>query len=61
MPIYEYSCLVCGRCVEVTHSLNDSTLRRCDACQGLLKKVPSVPTVVFRGAGWARNDRSPKA
>ena len=60
MPIYDYACSACGHIVEVIHGINDAGPNFCPNCgvEGSMRKriVPSA--VHFKGAGWAKKDRS---
>ena len=56
MPIYEYACRSCGRRVEVIHGINDPGPTACEACGGQMAKRLSLPSIVFKGSGWAKKD-----
>src|SRR6185437_3492056 len=60
MPIYDYLCSNCGQTTEVIHGIDASAPRFCPACgaEGTLRKALTAPTVVFKGSGWAKKDRS---
>jgi putative FmdB family regulatory protein len=60
MPIYDYVCGACGTTTEVVHGIHDERPRFCPACgaKGRMKKAFAPPTIVFKGSGWAKKDRS---
>ena|SRR6185437_3814590 len=60
MPIYDYLCSNCGQTTEVIHGIDAPVPRFCPACgaEGTLRKALTAPTVVFKGSGWAKKDRS---
>jgi putative FmdB family regulatory protein len=61
MPIYDYTCSACGRKTEVVHGINDGGPKFCPACgaEGTMRKAFSMPSVHFKGSGWAKKDRRP--
>lgn len=56
MPLYEYECTQCGRRREVIQKFSDPPPKRCEACKGKLKKLPSAPAIQFKGSGWYVTD-----
>jgi putative FmdB family regulatory protein len=60
MPLYEYQCLQCGTRNEVLAKLSDPPPTVCDQCGGELKRLPSAPSVQFKGAGWYVTDYARK-
>lgn len=56
MPTYQYTCRDCGEPLEVVQSFSDDALTECPACRGELRKVFSAVGIVFKGAGFYRND-----
>jgi len=56
MPIYEYICQSCATRSEVIHGLHVPGPEVCELCGGRLRRAMSVPAIVFRGSGWAKND-----
>ena len=61
MPIYAYTCTVCGHSFDIQQSFTDSSLTVCPVCDGLLRKVFSPVGVVFKGSGFYRNDSRSKS
>jgi putative FmdB family regulatory protein len=60
VPIYDYLCSNCGETTEVIHGISAPGPRFCPACgaEGTLRKAFVVPSVHFKGSGWAKKDRS---
>lgn len=60
MPIYDYLCSNCGETTEVIHGITAPGPRFCPVCgaEGTLRKAFVVPSVHFKGSGWAKKDRS---
>ena len=56
MPTYDYQCRNCGHRVEVLHGVNAPGPTACDQCGGPMRKLLSLPAIVFRGTGWAKKD-----
>jgi putative FmdB family regulatory protein len=56
VPTYDYRCTDCGREIEVVHGIHDSGPSTCEVCGGAMRKAPSPPAILFRGAGWAKKD-----
>ena len=61
MPRYDYACQSCGRVVEVLHGVHAAGPAKCERCGGSMRKMLSTPSIVFKGSGWAKNDRSGKS
>ncbi len=61
MPTYDYVCTSCGHEMEVRHSVHGHGPDACPLCGAPLKKAFGVPTVHFKGTGWARKERSSTA
>jgi putative FmdB family regulatory protein len=60
VPIYDYLCSNCGERTEVIHGISAPGPRFCPVCgaEGTLRKAFVVPSVHFKGTGWAKKDRS---
>jgi putative FmdB family regulatory protein len=56
VPTYQYQCTDCGNALEVRQSFTDEALTVCPSCDGTLRKVFNAVGVVFKGAGFYRND-----
>lgn len=61
MPHYDYVCIACGTLVEVVHGVHAAGPAACALCGGTMRKAVSAPSIVFKGSGWAKKDRSSKA
>jgi len=60
MPVYDYLCGACGHLLEVVHRIQAEGPRFCPSCgvEGRMTKAIASPTVLYRGSGWAKRDRS---
>lgn len=57
MPTYQYVCDSCNEPLEVVQSFSDDALTTCPSChEEALRKVYGSVGVVFKGAGFYRND-----
>jgi putative FmdB family regulatory protein len=59
MPRYDYICTN-GHIIEVMHGVHDSGPAKCERCDAEMRKLLSTPSIVFKGSGWAKKDRSSK-
>ena len=61
MPLYEYECGKCRHRFERIQQFSDPLVRKCPSCKtGRVKKLPSAPSVRFKGSGWYVTDYGPK-
>jgi putative FmdB family regulatory protein len=60
MPTYEYRCRSCGESLEIVHSIHGGPPETCPSCgaRDTLRKSFAPPTIVFKGSGWAKKERS---
>jgi putative FmdB family regulatory protein len=60
VPIYDYVCASCRQKTEVIHGIDAPGPRFCPVCgaEGTMRKSFAMPTVHFKGSGWAKKDRS---
>lgn len=57
MPIYEYTCEVCGHHLEALQKLSDPLLTDCPECgKPALKKQISAAGFRLKGSGWYETD-----
>ena len=56
MPLYEYSCRLCGAKLEVMQKFSDEPLTVHDGCGGELEKLISASAIKFKGKGWYVTD-----
>jgi putative FmdB family regulatory protein len=56
MPLYEYHCVDCGQRIEVLRRFSDAPLIECPHCGGVLRKLPSAPSLQFKGSGFYLTD-----
>ena len=57
MPTYDYVCSACGHRLEVVHGIHGHGPERCPVCGAAMRKAFVVPTVHYKGSGWAKKDR----
>jgi putative FmdB family regulatory protein len=59
MPIYEYACTNCDHRADILHGINDPGPNFCPSCgsDGTMRKQFALPTIHFKGSGWAKKDR----
>ena len=55
MPTYEYRCTRCKHQFEAVHPVGE-TVDRCERCGGPVRRVFSVPALIFKGPGFHVND-----
>lgn len=61
MPTYDYVCPN-GHRSEVVHGVHDTGPSACPVCGAApVRKTFAPPTIVFKGSGWAKKDRSSTA
>lgn len=56
MPIYEYVCDSCDHQFEVQQSMRDNPLTQCPECNGKVRRVFGLSSVIFKGSGFYCND-----
>ncbi len=59
MPTYEYRCEK-GHSFEVTQSINDPPLTKCQVCGRPVERVLHSPAVHFKGSGFYNTDYGTK-
>jgi putative FmdB family regulatory protein len=59
MPVYEFECPRCEAFETIVRSYNSDTVPTCWKCDAVMVIRWSAPAVVFKGAGWAKKDRTP--
>ena len=60
MPIYEYTCLACGRRLDAMQKMADAPLSVCPVCQApALSKQMSAVGIHVKGANARRRDTEP--
>lgn len=60
MPLWEYECKDCGTHVEVLQDRDEEGPEHCPKCKGELKRLMSVPGLIFKGSGFYVNDYAHK-
>ncbi len=61
MPTYQYACNSCDHEFEIVQTFAENSLTECPGCKSELRKVFSAVGVVFKGAGFYKNDSNKKA
>ncbi len=57
MPIYEFTCELCGNEFENIQSFSDNKSPHCPSCQsGQVIRRLGRPAIHFKGSGWYIND-----
>jgi len=56
MPIYEYACDSCDHNFEVQQGMRDEPLHTCPRCNGTVRRVFGLSSVIFKGSGFYCND-----
>lgn len=56
VPTYAYACSSCGHRFDIYQAFTDDALTECPECGGSLRKEFGNIGVVFKGAGFYRND-----
>lgn len=59
MPLYEYQCTQCAERVEIIQRVSDP-YSHCPKCGGEMRKLPSAPSLQFKGSGFYKNDYASK-
>lgn len=54
MPLYDYSCLTCGR-FEVSQKMSEPRLSACPTCGAPVQRLISGGAFQLKGAGWYRD------
>jgi len=60
MPTYEYECLKCNHKFSVFQSINDEPVKKCEKCQGKVRKIFGATGIIFKGSGFYVNDYKKK-
>lgn len=60
MPFYEYECTKCGTLSEVFQKISDQPFKKCDQCNGKIKRLISQSTFHLKGSGWYVTDYASK-
>jgi putative regulatory protein, FmdB family len=62
MPVYLYTCKVCGAKFEKLLSFNDDYSKIvCPNGHSQVRKIYSAPSVIYRGSGWYSTDNRSKS
>jgi len=61
MPIYEYQCMKCRLKFEVVRKFSDPPPKKCEKCNGPLRKLVAAPAIQFKGSGFYITDYPKKS
>ena len=61
MPLYEYLCESCGERTEILQRFGDLSEIVCPACGAPMRKLPSAPSIQFKGSGFYLTDYAKKS
>ncbi|MFC1494057.1 FmdB family zinc ribbon protein [Thermodesulfobacteriota bacterium] len=61
MPFYEYECTKCHNQVEILQRISDPPVKKCEQCNGKMKKLISNSTFHLKGSGWYVTDYKSKS
>jgi putative FmdB family regulatory protein len=56
MSIYVFECTTCGSRFERAQHMTDQAMPACPQGHGTVRRVFTLPTVIFRGAGFYSTD-----
>jgi putative FmdB family regulatory protein len=60
MARYDFQCKPCDLVVEVVRPMSDDNKVICEKCSGEMRVTFSAPKVVYKGSGWARQEKIPQ-
>jgi putative FmdB family regulatory protein len=60
MPFYEYKCNKCDHQTEIFQKISDPPIKRCELCNGRMKRLISQTTFHLKGTGWYVTDYASK-
>ena len=61
MPLYEYLCESCGERTEILQRFGDLSEIVCPSCGAPMRKLPSAPSIQFKGSGFYLTDYAKKS
>lgn len=61
MPLYEYLCETCGERTEILQRFNDLPEVACPKCGAAMRRLPSAPSIQFKGSGFYLTDYAKKS
>lgn len=61
MPLYEYLCESCGERTEILQRFNDLPEVACPKCGAPMRRLPSAPSIQFKGSGFYLTDYAKKS
>lgn len=61
MPLYEYLCESCGERTEILQRFSDLPEVACPKCDAPMRRLPSAPSIQFKGSGFYLTDYAKKS
>lgn len=56
MPTYGYQCNNCGHTFEVFQKITDEPVKKCEKCEGEVRRMLYPVGIMFKGSGFHIND-----
>jgi len=60
MPFYEYECTKCNHQTGIFQKISDPPVKRCELCNGKMKRLISQNSFHLKGTGWYVTDYASK-
>lgn len=60
MARYDFRCEPCDLVVEVVRPMSDDSKVICEKCSAEMRVTFSAPKVVYKGSGWAWQEKIPQ-
>jgi putative FmdB family regulatory protein len=60
MPFYEYECAKCKHQAGIFQKISDPPVKRCELCNGKMKRLISQTSFQLKGTGWYVTDYASK-
>ena len=60
MPAYDFKCDPCDLTTEVVRPMSDDAKVFCERCKAEMRMNFSSPKIVYKGSGWAWQEKIPQ-
>jgi|1048.fasta_scaffold152572_2 putative FmdB family regulatory protein len=60
MPAYDFKCDPCDLTTEVVRPMSDDAKVFCEKCKAEMRMNFSSPKIVYKGSGWAWQEKIPQ-
>jgi putative FmdB family regulatory protein len=60
MPTYDFKCDPCDLILEVVRPMADDSEVHCEKCKAEMHMTFSAPKIVYKGSGWAWQEKIPQ-